>query len=297
MQNIKAYIMLVCASLFWAGNFMVGKYAFLTEIPPLSLVFYRWSLVWIILLPFTYKEIIKYKDTIFNNLPLLFFLGFTSVGLFNSFTYLSLIHTQVINSTLFNTAIPAVIILLCFLFKIEKTNKFQILGLIISVLGILSIITKLDIKIFLSLNFNKGDIIMIGGVITWGIYSTLLKKKKFTLPLLTLVHVICTFGLICVFPQFFYEFSQGQFIEFNTNLFYILIFLALFPSIGSYYCWAGAVSIIGANRAGIFLSLIPLFSTIMAIAFYKEQFQFFHLIGAILIVLGLFLSNKEIKDA
>ena len=186
---------------------------------------------------------------------------------------------------------------MCFLFKIEKTNKFQILGLIISVLGILSIITKLDIKIFLSLNFNKGDIIMIGGVITWGIYSTLLKKKKFTLPLLTLVHVICTFGLICVFPQFFYEFSQGQFIEFNTNLFYILIFLALFPSIGSYYCWAGAVSIIGANRAGIFLSLIPLFSTIMAIAFYKEQFQFFHLIGAILIVLGLFLSNKEIKDA
>ena len=288
--------MLVCATLFWSGNFMVGKFAFLENIPPLSLVFYRWSLVWIILLPFTYKEIIKYKDTIFNNLPLLFFLGFTSVGLFNSFTYLSLIHTQVINSTLFNTAIPAVIILLCFLFKIEKTNKFQILGLIISVLGILSIITKLDIKIFLSLNFNKGDIIMIGGVITWGIYSTLLKKKKFTLPLLTLVHVICTFGLICVFPQFFYEFSQGQIIEFNTNLFYILIFLALFPSIGSYYCWAGAVSIIGANRAGIFLSLIPLFSTIMAITFFNEQFQFFHLIGAILIIIGLFLSNKKKYD-
>ena len=289
--------MLVCATLFWSGNFMVGKFAFLENIPPLSLVFYRWSLVWLILLPFTFKEILKHKDTILNNLPVLFFLGFTSVGLFNSFTYLSLIHTQVINSTLFNTAIPAVIILLCFLFKIEKTNKFQILGLIISVLGILSIITKLDIKILLSLNFNKGDIIMIGGVITWGIYSTLLKKKKFTLPLLTLVHVICTFGLICVFPQFFYEFSQGQFIEFNTNLFYILIFLALFPSIGSYYCWAGAVSIIGANRAGIFLSLIPLFSTIMAIFFYKEQFQFFHLIGAILIILGLFLSNKEIKNA
>ena len=297
MQNPKAYIMLVCATLFWSGNFIVGKLAFLENIPPLSLVFYRWSLVWLILLPFTFKEILKHKDTILNNLPLLFFLGFTSVGLFNSFTYLSLIHTQVINSTLFNTAIPAVIILLCFLFKIEKTNKFQILGLIISVLGILSIITKLDIKIFLSLNFNKGDIIMIGGVITWGIYSTLLKKKKFTLPLLTLVHVICTFGLICVFPQFFYEFSQGQFIEFNTNLIYILIFLALFPSIGSYYCWAGAVSIIGANRAGIFLSLIPLFSTIMAIIFFNEQFKLFHFIGATLIILGLFLSNKEIKNA
>ena len=297
MQNIKAYIMLVCASLFWAGNFMIGKYAFLEEIPPLSLVFYRWSLVWIILLPFTYKEIIKYKDTIMNHFPLLFLLGLTSVGLFNSFTYLSLLHTQVINSTLFNAAIPAVIILLCFLFKIEKTNKFQILGLIISVGGILAIVTRLKLDVLLSFNFNKGDLIMIGGVITWGVYSTLLKKKKFTLPLLTLVHVICTFGLICVFPQFLYEFSNGQVINFDINLVYTLIFLALFPSIGSYYCWAGAVSIIGANRAGISLSLIPLFGSIMAIAIYDETFQFFHLIGAILIILGLFLSNKEIKNA
>ena len=270
MQNTKAYIMLVCATLFWAGNFMIGKYAFFTEIPPLSLVFYRWTLVWIILLPFTYKEIIKYKDTILNNLPLLFFLGFTSVGLFNSFTYLSLVYTQVINASLFNTAIPAIIILLCFLFKVEKTNKFQILGLIISVFGILAIVTKLNLDILLSLNFNKGDLIMIGGVITWGVYSTLLKKKKFTLPLLTLVHVICTFGLIIVFPQFLYEYSNEQLIKIDVNIVYTLIFLALFPSIGSYYCWAGAVSIIGANRAGIFLSLIPLFSTIMACLLYTS---------------------------
>ena len=289
--------MLVCATLFWAGNFMVGKFAFLTNIPPMSLVFFRWSLVWIILLPFTYKEIFKYKDVILNNLPLLFFLALTSVGLFNSFTYLALIHTQVINASLFNTAIPAIIILLCFIFKIEKTNRFQIFGLILAVLGILSIITKLDLNVLLSLNFNKGDLIMIGGVITWGLYSVFLKKKKFTLPLLTLVHVLCTFGLIFVLPQFLYEFSQGHYIKFDLNLGYTLIFLALFPSIGSYYCWAGAVSIIGANRAGIFLSLIPLFSTIMAIIIFNEQFHFFHLIGAILIVIGLFLSNQEIENA
>jgi drug/metabolite transporter (DMT)-like permease len=297
MQNTKAYIMLVCATLFWAGNFMVGKFAFLTNIPPMSLVFYRWSLVWLILLPFTFKEIIRSKEIILKNLPLLFFLALTSVGLFNSFTYLSLVHTQVINASLFNTAIPAIIILLCFIFKIEKTNKYQIFGLIISVLGILSIITRLNLEILLSLNFNKGDLIMIGGVITWGLYSSFLKRKKFSLPLLTLVHILCSFGLIFIFPQFIFEFSQGQKIDFNIDLFYILIFLALFPSIGSYYCWAGAVSIIGANRAGIFLSLIPLFSTIMAIFFYDEQFQFFHLIGSILIIIGLFLSNKEIKNA
>ena len=286
--------MLVLATLFWAGNFIVGKAAFVEDIPPMSLVFFRWLLVWLILLPFTYKEIIKYKEIIFKNLPLLFFLALTSVGLFNSFTYLALVHTQVINASLFNTAIPAMIILLCFIFKIEKTNRFQIMGLILSVLGILSIITKLDFNILLSLNFNKGDIIMIGGVITWGLYSSFLKKKKFTLPLLTLVHILCTFGLLFILPQFLFEISQGKIIKFDINLSYILIYLALFPSIGSYYCWAGAVSVIGANRAGIFLSLIPLFSTILAMFFFNENFYFFHFIGSVLIVLGLILSNKKL---
>jgi len=297
MQNIKAYTMLVCATLFWAGNFMVGKLAYFENIPPMTLVFLRWSLVWIILLPFTYKEILSNKNIILKNLPLLFFLALTSVGLFNSFTYLALAHTQVINASLFNTAIPAMIIFLCFLLKIEKTNKFQIFGLIISVLGILSIITKLNLNILLSLSFNKGDLIMVGGVITWGLYSSFLKKKKFILPLLTLVHILCTLGLLFILPQFLYELSQGLTIKVNTNLVYTLIYLALFPSIGSYYCWAGAVAIIGPNRAGIFLSLIPFFSTIMAIIFFNEQFQFFHLIGSILIILGLFLSNKETKNA
>ena len=286
--------MLVLATLFWAGNFIVGKAAFVEDIPPMSLVFFRWSLVWLILLPFTYREIIKHKEVILKNLPLLFFLALTSVGLFNSFTYLALVHTQVINASLFNTAIPAMIILLCFIFKIEKTNRFQIMGLILSVLGILSIITKLDFNILLSLNFNKGDIIMIGGVVTWGLYSSFLKKKKFTLPLLTLVHILCTFGLLFILPQFLFEISQGKIIKFDINLSYILIYLALFPSIGSYYCWAGAVSIIGANRAGIFLSLIPLFSTILAMFFFNENFYFFHFIGSVLIVLGLILSNKKL---
>ena len=272
-------MMLILATLFWAGNFIVGKAAFVENIPPMSLVFFRWSLVWLILLPFTYKDILQYKEIILKNLPLLFFLALTSVGLFNSFTYLALIYTQVINASLFNTAIPAMIILLCFIFKIEETNRFQIIGLIISVLGILSIITKLDLNILLSLNFNKGDIIMIGGVITWGLYSSFLKKKKFTLPLLTLVHILCTFGLLFILPQFLFELSKGQVIKFDINLGYILVYLALFPSIGSYYCWAGAVSIVGANRAGIFLSLIPLFSTIFAIIFFDEKFYFFHFIG------------------
>ena len=289
--------MLVCATLFWAGNFTIGKFAYLEDIPPYSLAFLRWCLVWLILFPFTYKEILRLKDSIKKNLSLFFILGFTSVCIFTSFTYNALNYTQVINASLFNTAIPVTIILVCFLLKIEKTNLFQISGLLISVLGILAIITKLDLNILLTLNFNKGDLFMIVAIIAWGIYSAYLRKRTFEVSLLSLVHIICTFGLIFLLPLFILDLMQGKTIEMSSNLFYILIYIAIFPSIGSYYCWAGAVSIIGANRAGIFLSLIPLFSTIFAILFFNEKFLFFHFIGSVLIILGLFLSNKKISNA
>ena len=288
--------MLLFATLFWAGNFIVGKIAFLENVPPFSLTFFRWLLVWLILIPFTYKELFELKKIILKNILLLFFLGLTSVGLFNSFIYNALNFTQVINASLFNAVIPAAIILFCFLFKLDKTNKYQLMGLVLTIFGILSIITKLNLDILLTLSFNKGDLLMIGAVITWGIYSAFLKKKKFEMSLLTFVHILCTFGLIALIPQFLYEFLQGQTIKVNSTFVYSLLYLAIFPSIGSYYCWAGAVSIIGANRAGIFLSLIPLFSAIMAILFFKEKFQFYHFIGSILTLFGLFLSNKKIKQ-
>ena len=287
-KNTKAYIMLILATLFWAGNFTIGKFAFTENIPPYSLAFFRWTLVWIILLPFTYKEFPKIKKEVKGNLLLFFILGFTSVGIFSAFTYNALNHTQVINASLFNTAIPVTIILVCFLL---------ISGLVISVLGILAIITRLELNILLTLNFNKGDIYMLIAIISWGIYSAFLKKRKFTISLLSLVQVVCTFGLIFLFPAFLFEFFQGKIIQISNNLFYILIYVAIFPSIGSYYCWAGAVSIIGANRAGIFLSLIPLFSTIFAMIFFNEKFLFFHFIGSVLIILGLFLSNKKVINA
>jgi drug/metabolite transporter (DMT)-like permease len=295
-NNIKAYLMLVLASIFWAGNFIVGKFAFFENIPPFSLVFCRWLFVWIILFPFTYKEILNIRKNIFENISLLFLLGLTSVGLFNSFVYIALNYTQVINASLFNTAIPATIILLCFLFKIENTNLYQLTGLIISVFGVLAIITRLDLNILIKLNFNIGDVWMICAVMCWGIYSAFLKKLKLKISLLSLVHILCTFGLLFLFPQFIYEYTQGDVININKTFLYCLLYLALFPSIGSYYCWAGAVSIIGPNRAGIFLMLIPLFSAAMAIFFFDEKFESYHFVGSIFVIIGLFLANKKIKN-
>ena len=289
--------MVICATLFWAGNFNIGKVAFIENIAPFTLAFLRWSLVWLILIPFTYKEIFRLKKIILKNFKLLFLLGLSSVFLYSALTYKALNYTQVINASLFNTAVPATIILVCFLLKIEKTNIFQLAGLLISTLGILAIVTRLDLNILNSLDFNKGDLLMIIAIISWGIYSAFLKKRNFRISLLALIQIICSFGLVLLAPAFLTELNQGYSLDINLNLFYILLYVAIFPSIGSYYCWAGAVSIIGANRAGIFLSLIPLFSTFFAMIFFDEKFLFFHLIGSILIILGLFLSNKKVTNA
>ena len=263
--------MVVCATLFWAGNFNIGKVAFIENIAPFTLAFLRWSLVWLILIPFTYKEIFRIKKLILKNFKLLFLLGLSSVFLYSALTYKALNYTQVINASLFNTAVPATIILVCFLLKIEKTNIFQLAGLLISTLGILAIVTRLDLNILNSLDFNKGDLLMIIAIISWGVYSAFLKKRNFEISLLALIQITCSIGLILLAPVFLIELNQGHYVDVNINLLSILLYVAIFPSIGSYYCWAGAVSIIGANRAGIFLSLIPLFSTIFAMIFFDED--------------------------
>ena len=116
------------------------------------------------------------------------------------------------------------IILVCFLLKIEKTNIYQLSGLLVSISGILVIITRLDLNTLLTLDFNRGDLFMLGGVIAWGIYSAFLKKRTFKVSLLAQVQIFCSLGLLILFPAFLYELMQGKTLVANYNLFYILLY-------------------------------------------------------------------------
>ena len=289
--------MLVCATLFWAGNFTLAKLAYLENIPPNSLAFLRWCLVWIILLPFTYKEILKLKNQIKGNLSLFLILGSTSVCIFTSFTYNALNYTQVINASLFNTAIPVTIILVCFLLKIEKTNIFQIIGVIFSFAGVIMIITKANFEILKNLDFNKGDITMVIAMFSWALYSTLLKGKKYELTQISLLQVVITFGLIFLIPVYFIEYQIGFRINLELPFILILSYVVLFPGLASFLLWIKGISMIGANRSGVFLHLMPILSAIMAMIFFSEKFMFYHILGACFIITGILLSNKKVKNA
>ena len=173
-----AYILLVLTTIFWSGNFIVGKAATIYDIPPFSLNFYRWLFAGIILLPFTFKEIILKKNYIKENIGLFITLGITSITVFNSIVYYSLYFTQVITSVLMISTIPVWILLISSLLKIEKTNIYQIFGILLSLIGVVAIVTKSDLKVIKGLEFNKGDLSIIIAMFSWAIFSTLLKKKK-----------------------------------------------------------------------------------------------------------------------
>ena len=292
-KNYTAYTFLVLAALFWSGNFIVGKFATLFQIPPLSLNFLRWVLVWFILIPFTFKEILNKKNYIKANWMLISFMGIITISTFNSVVYFALNYTQVINAVLMLAGIPAIVMILSSIMKIEKANIFQLVGLILSILGVAMIISNADIQKILTLNFNKGDLWMLVCVLSWSLYSTLLKKKKLELSQFTFIQLMVTVGLIFLIPQYFYERSIGLEISINKFFIAILLYVVIFPAIAAYYCWQKAIELIGPNRSAIFVQLMPLFSALMAILIFKEKFQLYHLIGGTFIVSGIYLSNRK----
>ena len=279
--------------LFWSGNFIVGKAASMYAIPPFSLNFYRWLFAWLILLPFTFKEIIKKKDYILSNSGFFIILGITSITIFNSIVYYSLNFTQVISGVLMISTIPVMIIFISSLLKIEKTNIFQIFGVILSLTGVIFIVTKADIEILITLNFNKGDLTMIVAMFSWATYSALLKKKKYELTQISLLQIVITFGLAFLIPIYFIEMSMGYLIKLGKPFYLTLTYVVLFPGLASFFFWIKGISIIGANRSGIFLHLMPIFGAVMAMIIFKEKFMFYHLLGAIFILMGIILSNKK----
>ena len=292
-KKYLAYILLVCTALIWSVNFIIGKFAYLFEVPPLTLNFLRWSLVWLILLPFTYKEILSNIKLIKKNIIYLTILAITSVSAFNSLVYLALNYTQAIDTILMISIIPVFVLFLSSILGIEKYNLFQLLGLIVSSIGVLIIFSNADLDKILNLSFNQGNAWMLLAVFCWALYSSLLKKNKLPFSTLCLVEILASIGLIFLIPQFIGEQMYGKEIKFNKAFFLILTFVTLFASIGAYYSWNKAIELIGPNRASIFLHLMPVFGVILAIVLLKEKFQMYHFIGAGFIVSGIYLSNRK----
>ena len=292
-KNNLAYFILILTTIFWSGNFIVGKAASTYDIPPFSLNFYRWFFAGLILFPFTIKELIAKKEYILENIGFFTILGITSITIFNSIVYYSLYYTQVISGILMISTIPVWIIFISSILNIEKTNIFQIIGVIFSLTGVIFIITKADLEIIKNLDFNKGDLSMVVAMFSWAVYSALLKRKKYEISQVTLLQVVIITGLIFLTPIYFIEMYMGNVIVLGIPFVLTLTYVVFFPGLASFFFWIKGISIIGANRAGVFLHLMPIFGAIMAMLIFNERFMFYHIFGAIFIIACITLSNKK----
>ena len=287
---MKYYIFLVLAVLFWSGNFITGRYIS-TSIEPMQLSFYRWFFVLVLLLPYIF---INYKDLILgfkkDSLLLVVFGAFGIAG-FNTFLYYGLQTTSATNALLINSSTPIFIILISsIIFRIAIT-KIQILGVLLSTLGVLYLILKGNINHILELNFTPGDLWILLAALDWAIYSVLLKFKPKNLSSFSFLTITSFIGVMILYIAFI---LQGYSLEFsflsNKEVLYSLIYIVIFPSILSVYFWNMATIEIGANKAGQSAHLMPIFGAILAYIFLDEVLEFYHMVGIILIAIGIYLT-------
>ena len=291
-----ACTLLIASSFFWSGNFFAGKVAHLSDLTPFKLSFFRWLLALLILLPFTFNQIKKDFHYYKKNILLMSIIAVLGVTIFNSFTYISLQTTLVLNSTLMASVAPVMMIGFSWLIFKTKTTKLQFAGIFLSLLGAFSIILKGNITNLFNLYFTLGDIWMLAAVVSWCLYSVLLKKIDSSKSQLASLEVIIIIGLIFIFPFYLIESFNSSFLPSKNVDFVIIIYVAFFASILAFFSWNKGVLIIGPNKASLFLHLIPVFSSIWAISFLNEKFAFFHLIGVFFILTGIILSNIKINN-
>lgn len=287
----KPYLYLTLAILFWSGNTVVGR-AVRADIPPLAFAFWRWLtaavILWVVAFPYLKKD----RDAIKSGLPMLLLISAIGIAAFNSLLYSGLQWTTAINSFLLQAMMPVFIVWLSFLLFREKVTRGQILGLLICLAGAVVIITRGDAARLLALSFNHGDIYILIAVVFYAGYSVLLRKRP---PIHELSFMAVTFGLgtLLLLPFYLAETLAGRPIEFNRTSLLAVGYVALFPSIISYFCFNRGIQLVGANRGGMFMYLMPVFGSILAIVFLGEALRWFHLAGVGLILPGLLMAARK----
>ncbi|WP_028308239.1 DMT family transporter [Desulfitibacter alkalitolerans] len=296
------YLLLVLATMLWGGNFVIGR-AISGQVPPLTLAFLRWVVAVVIFLPLAWQEIGANKQEIKKCWKALVLMGLTGVAGFNTLVYVGLHYTSSINASLVNTITPLIILLLSYFLLKEPLLYNQLLGLILSISGVFLILSKGSLDVLISLSFNVGDLIVFIAVLLWGVYSIIIKYNSGRIPLYSSLAIPMVIGMFTLLPFSLWElFIAGQKVIWSMPSIAAIVYVGIFASIVAFLSWNKAVSLIGPGKAGIFLSLIPLFTTIFAIAFIGETLKWYQMVGGVLAVAGIYLATRiqtasHIKDS
>lgn len=281
----KHYFLLVLTTLFWAGNTVISKYVSL-DIPPVALAFSRWSLAFVLIGLIAKKKVLKDLPVIRQHWGILTLLSFSGIACFNTLIYIALRSTTAINSLLLQSFFPVLVALISYFFFAERLKRVQVVGILISLSGTLLLVSRGSIASLLSASFTPGDIWVVVAVVIYAVYTSLLRFRPAIHPQSFLV-VTFFLGTLMLLPFLVLESIFFQPMHLSGELLWVILYLAIFPSILAYLFFNESVRTLGANVAGLFLHLIPVFGSIMAVIFLKEQFYAYHAIGMLLILGGI----------
>lgn len=295
-MKIKIYILLALCVLFWSSNFILGRYLH-EEFEPITLAFYRWLGVFIAVLPFFILDFKKIFEVFKNNFIFTLLLAFFSIVCFNTLLYFGLEETTATNALLINSIFPMLVLFLSFIILKSKITQNQILGIVLSTLGVVFIVLKGDFLQIGNFELNHGDLYIISATLTWALYSVLLKYKKLSLTPTQFFAFMVVLGFIMMLPLYLY-FTPS--ITDDLTLVYkhseIILFMVIFPSILSFLFWNRGILEIGAEKTGQFTHLMPIFGTILAFLFLGETIMSYHFFGMVFIFLGIYLSQFLKKE-
>lgn len=295
MIRQSPYILLLLATCIWGGNFVAGK-ALVEHIPPITLAALRWGIAFLLLLPFYGKQTWHLRAEFLRNWKMLLFLSATGVAGFNTLTYVAVQYTGSINASLMNSATPIIVVILTWLVMREKLAWIAMPGILISMVGVSWIISRGSLSALLHLSFNKGDLLMLTAVLCWALYSVGMKKAAGQFPSSPLLLAQVVVALLLLIPLSLTEVAvKSPHIDWSPALISGLIYIGLFASIIAFLSWNRAIAIVGPQRCAGFLNFIPMFSAIFATAFTGESLRMYHLLGAILIVAGVYITNYAMK--
>jgi drug/metabolite transporter (DMT)-like permease len=291
----QPYLLLNITALCWAGNAIVGRLA-AGHIPPVTLSFLRWSIAFLIILPFAWKHLVRDWNAIRGRLGLMILISVTGIGAFNTLQYWALEYTQALNTLLLQSAGPLIVAVWSLVLLGVRLSLAQAAGVLLSLTGVLVILLHGDLSTLSSIEFNKGDIIFTVAMVIFGLYSVLTLKRP---QIHGLSFAAFTFGCgaACLIPLLIWELSARPVMQINTANLLSLFYVAVFPSTLAYLCFNRGVQLIGANRAAPFFHVVPLFGAVMAMVFLGEHPQLFHVVGFALVLTGVFVASRKQASA
>jgi len=277
-----------------ASNIIVARGG-VEYVPPVSLAFWRWLTVFLILMPFFFNEIIKKKEQFKKESLKLFFLGLMGCGICGAFPFIAGMSTTMANMGIIYTSSPIFIIILSVLFFKDKINLSRIIGLILCLIGVLIIICKGDFSYLINFKFTSGDLWMLGAAIGWAVYSIFLINWKSSFGLMARFTLIAFFGAISLFPFYLIEEAFLFNTTFNNNFLFWVLFAAISPGIIAFTLYTKVQKYVGASLAGFTLYIFSIYSAIYGIILFNETLLSFHYYGASLVFIGVYLARKIIK--